>query len=300
MKIAVIDCGTNTFTLSLFEIDLKGHFKRTFKDRHYVDLAEEGINTIGPKAFQRGVDAFRSFGCFLQDYPNIKTIALGTAALRQASNQATFIEAAKAVSGITIQVIDGAKEASLIYKGVRLAAPLGESPSLIMDIGGGSVEFIIADNQQVYWAKSYPIGVAVLFDQFHQSDPINTMEIQALNQYLEVMLADLVALLPSYPIEYLVGASGSFDVLDNMIGSKEAGQPFGYIDAKDFDVTQKQLIGASFEQRLKMKNLTSTRAKLIVMSVLLIDFIHKKIDTAHLIVSEHAMREGLVYEFLHT
>lgn len=298
MKIAIIDCGTNTFTLSLFEVDSSKKFKRSLKDRHYVELAEEGIKQIGPKSFRRGVDAFKAFHHFLQKHPNAKTIAIGTAALRRASNSTEFLAAVETVSGIQIQIIDGDKEAELIYKGVRSAAPLGTIPSLIMDIGGGSVEFIIADQDQVYWAKSYPIGVAVLFKKFHRSDPINTNNIKALNNYLEETLDELLKQLSSHSIEHLVGASGSFDVLDNMNGAKDEAALFGFISSDNFHEICQQLVDSDYEERLRTENLSSTRAKLIVMSVLLIKFIHQKIKTPNLVVSDHAMREGLVYELL--
>lgn len=298
MKIAVIDCGTNTFTLSLFEIDASKKFTRNLKDRHYVELAEEGINTIGPKPFQRGIEAFRAFHDFLKSDPTIKTFAIGTAALRRASNSAAFLNAVETASGIRIQIIDGAREADLIYKGVRAAAPLGAAPSLIMDIGGGSVEFIIANEKQVYWAKSFPIGVAVLFKKFHHSDPINQTNQKELNAYLEAQLSDLIEHLNTHSIEHLIGASGSFDVLDNLNGAKDKSALYGFIDRNNFSRICQQLVDSDYEGRLKTENLSSTRAKLIVMSVLLIKFIHQKIKCPNLVVSDHAMREGLVYELL--
>jgi exopolyphosphatase/guanosine-5'-triphosphate,3'-diphosphate pyrophosphatase len=298
MKIAIIDCGTNTFTLNFFEVGPSNQFTRSLKGRHYVELAEEGINEIGPKAFKRGVDAFQAFHEFLKTEPDTKTIAIGTAALRRASNSNDFLAAVEAISGISIQIIAGDKEADLIYKGVRLAAPLGPIPSLIMDIGGGSVEFIIADQDRVYWAKSYPIGVAVLFKKFHHSDPINNTDSNALNDYLEQTLSDLTEQLSIHSIEHLIGAAGSFDVLDSMNGAKEETALFGFISKASFLSICEQLVNSDYEERLRTENLSSTRAKLIVMSVLLIKFIHQKTKTANLVVSDHAMREGLVYELL--
>jgi exopolyphosphatase/guanosine-5'-triphosphate,3'-diphosphate pyrophosphatase len=112
----LLQSGTNTFTLSLFEVDSSKQFTRDLKDRHYVDLAEEGILQIGPKAFKRGVEAFKAFHNFLNKNPKIKTIAIGTAALRRASNSNEFLEAVERVSGIRIQIINGDREANLIYK----------------------------------------------------------------------------------------------------------------------------------------------------------------------------------------
>jgi exopolyphosphatase/guanosine-5'-triphosphate,3'-diphosphate pyrophosphatase len=296
--IAVIDCGTNTFTLSLFEIESLNKFKRILKDRHFVELAEEGIDKIGPKAFQRGLDAFHAFQFFLQDYPTALVFALGTAALRKASNRLQFMEAVEEISNIPIQIIDGDREALLIYKGVELAAPLSNQPSLIMDIGGGSVEFIIANNEELFWAKSYPIGGAVLFDKFHKSDPIAKTEVEQLENHLESELDDLLEILDKYSIQHLIGASGSFDVLDNLSGKNKAGDLFSSISAIAFEKLYKQLVFAPFKERVNTPNLIKTRAKLIVMSVLLINFIHKTIGTQELIASDHAMREGLVSEIL--
>lgn len=298
MKIAIIDCGTNTFTLNLFEVGPSKKFTRSLEGRHYVELAEEGIRQIGPKAFQRGVDAFKAFHDFLKNDPSIKTIAVGTAALRSASNSSEFLEAVEAVSGIRIQIIAGDKEADLIYKGVRSAAPLSPIPSLIMDIGGGSVEFILANQDRVYWAKSYPIGVAVLFKKFHRSDPINNKDILDLNDFLEQALVELIEQLSLHSIEHLIGAAGSFDVLDSMNGAKDETALFGFISADAFFTICQQLVDSDYEERLRTENLSSTRAKLIVMSVLLIKFIHQKTKTLNLVVSDHAMREGLVYEVL--
>ena len=298
MKIAIIDCGTNTFTLSLFEVDASKQFKRSLKDRHYVELAEEGIKQIGPKAFQRGLNAFEAFRNLLKDTPETQTIAIGTAALRRASNSTDFLDAVEALSGIRIQIIAGDREADLIYKGVRAAAPLGPRPSLIMDIGGGSVEFIIANQDRVYWAKSYPLGVAVLFNKFHHSDPIQTHHIEDLNDYLEQGLFDLIEQLRPHSIEHLIGASGSFDVFSQMNGDKNQADLFSFIETDSFHKIYQQLLNSDYEERLRTKNLSSTRAKLIVVSVLLIKFIHQKIKTANLVVSDHALREGLVYELL--
>lgn len=296
--ITVIDCGTNTFTLSLFEIKKSGKFKRINKLRHFVELAEEGILAIGPKAFERGLEAFRAFQLFLKDYPDSPVFAMGTAALRRASNGAEFVKAAKAVSGIEISIIDGDREAWLIYKGVEKASPLSSQASLIVDIGGGSVEFIIANNKQLFWAKSYPIGNSVLFKKFHHSDPIADSEIQALEEFLEHELQDLFEVLKQHSIEHLIGASGSFDVLDSLVGLKIKEEYFGYIEMEDFDKLHQWLIKTTLEERLALQKLPPTRAKLIVMSVSLIYFIQKKLQIPRLTASDYALREGVVAEML--
>ncbi len=294
MEVAVIDCGTNTFTLNLFQIDEAGNFKRTDKSRHYVELAAEGIDSIGPKAFERGLEAFRTFHQFLKQYPHAQVRALGTAALRHASNSEEFVKAAYEVSNIQIEIISGDEEAAFIYQGVRHAAPLSDQPSLIMDIGGGSVEFIIGDAHRLIWAKSYPLGVAVLYEKFHKSDPISSADKAALKAHLQEHLEDFLEILSLYDIEHFIGASGSFNMLDRLAGTRQAGALHSYIERKHFEEAAQQLIESNYVNRLMIPNLKATRAKLSVMSALLIEFVQEHLQAEEMIVSDHAMREGLL------
>lgn len=294
MEVAVIDCGTNTFTLNLFQIDEQGHFERTDKSRHYVELAAEGINKIGPGAYARGLEAFRAFQVFLQNYPDAQVHALGTAALRRASNSAEFVQAAYEVSDIQIDIISGQQEAIFIYEGVRHAAPLSEQPSLIMDIGGGSVELIIGNKKQLFWAESYPVGVAVLYELFHKSDPISAQDKAALKEHLRETLADFLEVLPHYKIEHFIGSSGSFNMLDKLAGTRIAGATHSVIARQDFEEVTQQLVKSNYADRLLIPNLKATRAKLSVMSALLIEFVQEHLHAPQMIVSDQAMREGLL------
>lgn len=301
MQVAIIDCGTNTFTLSLFENQPDGSFKRIDKDRHYVELAAESVDCISPQAFERALEAFRSFRAFLKRYPDAEVRALGTAALRRASNSQDLVDAAFEVSGIVIQVISGEEEAHLIYRGVRQAAPLSERPSLLMDIGGGSVEFIIANRETVFWSKSYPVGLAVLYEKFQKSDPLLPQDRAALQAFLETELADFLTVLEEYDMEHFIGASGSFDMLDKLAGTREEGASHSYIPIDDFLSVGHQLVSSNLEQRLNIPNLKPTRAKLSVMSIFLISFIQQQPPLAKIrecIVSDHAMREGMVERVL--
>jgi exopolyphosphatase/guanosine-5'-triphosphate,3'-diphosphate pyrophosphatase len=298
MEVAIIDCGTNTFTLNLFEINKERKFKRIGKSRHYVELAAEGVDSIGPKAFQRGVKAFRAFRVFLEKHPEAQVHALGTAALRKASNSDALVQAAYEASNIKINIISGEQEADYIYQGVSYAAPLSEKPSLIMDIGGGSVELIIGNKNTIYWSKSYPVGVAVLYEYFQKSDPINAQDKAALQAHLQATLADFLVVLEQYDIEHFIGSSGSFNMLQRLAGTRAKDRSHSFIKRKDLETVTQELVQSNYEERLKIPNLKTKRAKLSVMSALLIDFVQQHLDNDEMIVSEHAMREGLLLQLL--
>lgn len=296
-QIAVIDLGTNTFHLLIVAID-GGQFSTVYRERKFIKLAEQGIETIAAAAYQRAMEVMIAYAKTLEEYEVGQCRAFGTAALRTASNGAKFIQEVFQKTGIQIQLIDGQREASLIHKGVALAVPLAKHPLLIMDIGGGSVEFILANQDQVFWAQSFPIGVAVLQRNFHQHDPINPEEKAALLGFLDQALVPLQAALKRFPCHELAGASGTFDVLENMLSEDRCGPYCAEIAAQKLEIISSQIIDNALPERLLIPGLPKERADLIVVALLLIEYICKlaAIDTIY--VSAFAMKEGMIAELM--
>jgi exopolyphosphatase/guanosine-5'-triphosphate,3'-diphosphate pyrophosphatase len=291
-RYAVIDLGTNTFHLLI----VGENRQKIYQERQFVKLAENGIERIGEKPFQRGIHTMLHFHLVLQKF-NVQQIqAFGTAALRTASNGAAFIEEVEESTGIEVQLISGEREAALIQKGVALAIPPLDTNSLIMDIGGGSVEFIIANQHQVFWAQSFPIGVAVLYRQFQQNDPITREEVQTLEQFLHDRLASLRQAVQQYGVSQFVGASGTFDVLEDNLPHLEAGEHYCVISAKDFFKYYQYTIFTTVAERLNRKDIPEARAELLVVAFVLIAFLLKQHQFQQIIISEFAMKEGMLAE----
>lgn len=146
---AVIDLGTNTFHLLIADLHADGRIEEVYRERRFVKLASEGIATIGEAPFARGLEALNHYRKILDEYNCANLKAIGTAALRTASNGPEFVRTARETVSIDIQLIPGDEEAQLITKGVLAALPPLNERILIMDIGGGSTEFIIADREAV-------------------------------------------------------------------------------------------------------------------------------------------------------
>jgi exopolyphosphatase/guanosine-5'-triphosphate,3'-diphosphate pyrophosphatase len=193
MRFAIIDLGTNTFNLLIAESDANKSFTKLFNTKVAVKLGEGGINEgyIADVPFQRGINALKQYQQYILDYDVEQTFAFATSAIRSASNGTEFVAQAKKVAGITITVIDGHEEAELIYHGNKMAVNMAEHTSLIMDIGGGSNEFILANHETIFWKNSYLLGAARLLDKFKPSDPITEKEIDDFNNYLREQLASL-------------------------------------------------------------------------------------------------------------
>ena len=297
MKLAVIDLGTNTFHLLIVET-IGDTFKEVYRNRRFIHLAEDGITTIGTAPYQRGIATMNDFALQIIKHQVQKVTVKGTAALRRASNGQQFIDEVRSKTNIQIEPISGDEEARLIYYGVRQAVSMTEEKSLVIDVGGGSVEFIIANRNEIFWAQSFPIGVAVLYQAFHRSEPIAPAEIKAQNDFLEATLQPLKAAIAKFPVKSLIGASGTFDVLENIMTVLLHQKHSAEIAISDFQPLYDRLTTANLEERLAMEDIPTYRAQLIVVAIILVDFILKKFHLQRVFVSNFAMKEGMIQELI--
>lgn len=294
MRLAVIDCGTNTFHLLVAEVLPDGKILRVFKERRYVRLGQDGLDWIGEAPFQKGIECLAYFQKKITEHGAAKSCVFGTEALRRAGNGKEFIAQVLEKTGIQIQLISGEEEARLIHIGVMQAVPDFEGKGLIMDVGGGSVEFIIASREEVFWAQSFPIGVQVLFSKFHRSDPISKNERAALRDFLEASLQPLFIQLKKHRTPHLLGASGSFEVVEDMLVRKRESPLFTIVPVSDFYQVFEKTMASTLAERRADDLIPNERIDLIVVAFALIDFILQKADIQQIITSAYAMKEGMI------
>jgi exopolyphosphatase/guanosine-5'-triphosphate,3'-diphosphate pyrophosphatase len=306
-NIAILDLGTNTFNLLIAEICNQGSFKTLVNRKLAVKLGEGSINKgeIISSAYNRGIDAIRNHFNLIQKYNVKKVEAFGTSALRTAKNGKDFLAQIKEETGIEIQIISGDKEAELIYFGVRNTLNLSGEKFVILDIGGGSNEFIIADMNKILWKKSYPLGIARLLDKYHPSDPIKNEEITKINKFLAGNLLDLFDHLVKYQINTLVGASGSFETFVTIIKQLDVNETecvlkdnSNEISIQDFLLLHERLIASTLNERRNMKGLEPMRIEMIVLASLFVNFILENHSFQRIIQSNYALKEGAVYEHI--
>ena len=305
-RIAILDLGTNTFNLLIADV-LNGEVKqKILKDYRAVKLGEGGITKdfITDKAIQRGLNALREFTAIILSHQVDEIKAAATSAIRDAKNGKAFIELVFNELQIEIEVIDGDCEAELIYKGVRAAVTMDQKPALIMDIGGGSVEFIFADATQLFWKKSYPIGAARLMERFHKSDPISFEDIGKITNYLNEVLLDLFTQTEIYKPATLIGSAGAFETFAELV-THHFNLPKKNLEASEFPFNQKQLeivlnkiLVSSHEQRSKMKGIIPLRIDMIVVATVLTQYIQQKSGIKELRLSNFALREGVLYDMI--
>jgi exopolyphosphatase/guanosine-5'-triphosphate,3'-diphosphate pyrophosphatase len=265
-----------------------------------VKLGEGGITRgiISAEAFQRGQAALAEYAQIIRREGVATTYAFATSALREASNGRAFCDQAIAATGIVINVISGEQEALFIADGVRLARALPEGPALIMDIGGGSTEFILCNGDQNLWLKSYPLGVSRLFQLFSPSDPFSTSDRERANHYIDQRLSELWEALNQWKPNTLVGSSGSFDTLTDLLDLRQ-GKPLEALKVRSmplspFNQLCLDLIAATHQERLAMPGMIPMRAETIGYSCLLIQQVIQKGGFQSAVTSAFSLKEGVL------
>lgn len=301
-RIAIIDLGTNTFHLMIVEQDPEQVFKTIYKKRRFVKIGKTGVNHISRIAYHRSFYALDCFKSTIEKYgiapQNVYPLA--TEGLRRADNSPAFIQEVKEELDLDIQCISGDQEATLIYYGVRQAVDLGMSPTLIMDIGGGSVEFVIANQTEVFWKKSFRIGAAVLRRTFHQTEPIDSDSIRTLKDFLGSHLGELFVQAKHHKVNRLVGASGSFTtIMHILLAEKNKIAPENTtandIEIKYFAQLGQRLLPLNLEERKQIEGINPRRADMMVVAYLLIDFVLQNLPITSIQQSNYAIKEGTAY-----
>ncbi|MDF2438331.1 MAG: exopolyphosphatase [Bacteroidota bacterium] len=306
MKIAVIDLGTNTFNILIVEITQDKSFEIIFQAKLPVKLGEGGINEnlIQPEPFQRGIKALRQHQKTIEQYNVDKVYAFATSAVRDARNGKEFVEKLKLETGFEVNVIDGDQEAEYIYYGVCEAVAMTDQTSLIVDIGGGSVEFIIGNKKDIFWKQSFQLGAARLLEKFKPSDPISDQQINDINLHLRRELAPLFEAVEKYPVTELIGSSGSFDSLAEMISyrfyepSILEGKTEYVFNIKDYEAIYKSILKSTKEERLQMKGLVEMRVDMIVVSSIIVHFVLTEFKLNKMRLSTYALKEGVLHTLL--
>jgi exopolyphosphatase/guanosine-5'-triphosphate,3'-diphosphate pyrophosphatase len=301
-KLAVIDIGTNTINILVASKNSNG-FHTEFFDRIPAKLGKGGMKKgiLTEEAMQRGLDALSTHrdSCTLHGVHQVKVTA--TSAVRSASNGQDFVKRVKEKLNLEIEIIDGDREADLIWKGVRLTGLLNQERGLIMDIGGGSTEFILADENQVFWKKSYDLGVTRLAERFKAPDPFTEKAEEQMMADLKTDMKEVWEALARYPTQRLIGASGSFNSLSMMLaeGRIEELHPIHEsIDMHSYVSLSMKLRRSPFQKRESIPGLVPDRVDTIPYSVLLIDTMLKNSDLNDILRSSYALKEGLMGEMM--
>ena len=299
-RIAIIDLGTNTFHLLIAE-RAGNKASILYSEKQAVKIGLGGINhgIITDDGVLRALNCIQSFKVAMQERNVIRVQALGTSALRNAVNGKDVIQKIKVETGIKVKLISGNEEAEYIYFGVRSALDLGAEKSLIVDIGGGSVEFIIGDQKKIYWKQSFEIGAQRLLEQYQKHDPILAEEVKQLEIYLENSLTPLRKAIQVFKPLTVAGSSGTFDTLSEIYCFNHnidisTLRPETPLTIPDFYKIHYELLIKSRAQRLKIPGMIEMRVDMIVVASCLVKYLLDNFPFQKIRVSSYSLKEGVL------
>jgi exopolyphosphatase/guanosine-5'-triphosphate,3'-diphosphate pyrophosphatase len=307
-RVALIDMGTNTFHLLIVEMPTtpgdKPHI--LLRTKAGVRLGEGGISKgiIAPEPYARALHTLAGFKEEIELHQAQEVRATATSAMRVTKNGPDLVRDIFEQTGIQVNVIPGDREAELICEGVRQAVDLGTEAQLIVDIGGGSVEFIIANQATIFWKQSFEIGAQRLLDKFFP-DPSGVFPaaaVEAEQEYLASVLTPLIEAVQRYRPVGLVGASGSFDSLADMqlgqLRTENQLPPSTELAFESFQSSYRHLLSGNHEQRLALPGILPMRADMLVVASVLIDYVLGITEITRIRTSAYALKEGVLAEML--
>lgn len=304
---AAIDIGTNSLHLIVVKLNNSGGFEIIDREKEVIRLGEGSsgdIKQIIPEAMERAVSTLKKFKGIADSY-NAKIRAVSTSAVREAHNRNDFIELVYKETGIEVEVISGLEEARIIYLGVMKAVPIYSKKTLIIDIGGGSTEFLLGCKDNVDYSVSMKLGAVRMTQKFFPDFQITDQRIKDCRKWVEGELYTLADNIKERGFEVCVGSSGTIMSVGLMIYAKRKNNSLPSI-LNNFEFTKDEfdevfatiLSKKTFEKRKKISGLDEKRADIIPAGIIILKTIFDLFELKRMTISGYALREGIVIDTL--
>lgn len=305
---AAIDIGTNSIHLIVVKVLEHGNFEIIDREKEVIRLGEGfsgDIKKITGDAMNRAVAALKRFKEIADSHQAV-TRAVATSAVRESANKSEFIERVNNETGINIEVISGQEEARLIYLGVLRAVPIFNERTLVLDIGGGSTEFILGVKGRIEFSRSLKLGAVRLTHKFFPKYKISKSAVKACKEWVEGEIYHITNYVEKYGFNVCVGSSGTIQAAGSLIAANLRSDKVPGNILNNFDFTFEELTKIKDEvlskktesDRKKIKGMDSKRADIFPAGIIILHTVCKQLNVKQLTISEYALREGIVIDTL--
>ena len=291
MRKGVVDIGTNTFNLLIAKYSTEG-IEIEYSTKRGVAIGMRGL-TLGiltEDAMDRAISALTEFEAILKKFEVSDVKLIATAAVREASNSSAFVKRVKDAINRDILIIDGKSEAEYIFKGVSMCHQF-DSNSMIMDIGGGSTEFIRVNANGIQELVSLKIGVSRLYQMFSCSDPFTQEDILKIESYIEKQSK---LFFTNKDVDVLLGSSGTFETFYELIYRK----PFPLVnttielDIEPFLKSLEGLIDSTLDERNQNEFIIPIRKKMAPFAAVKTRWVIRQLGIKKILISPYSLKEG--------
>ena len=304
VRICVIDLGTNSFHAVIVDAYPNGSYKVVDRMKEMVRLGKSGLadHRLPEDAMQRGLRALRRIHLLARGWDTREFLAYATSAIREADNGGEFIEQVRRDVGLRIRPISGEQEAELIYLGVRRAVDMNE-PALVVDIGGGSVEFIVHAGGKAAFAQSLKLGAARMTERFVTTDPMSGDETARLALHYRDTMKKVLDEARRHGVETIVASSGTAKSLARVCVDAHGDDTRSIfqqdLQIGDFRDALGWVIQSTEKQRVDHPAIDPKRVDQIGAGALLLEVVAKELPSIERVrISANALREGMVDHFV--
>ena len=298
MKIGAIDIGTNSMRLLVAEYkDGKLENRKKYVNTTRIGQGVDKQGYITDDAIERNIKALVEFSNICKEQNCEKIYCMGTSALRDSKNKDLFVKLAKAKAGIDVDIISGEEESNLGFKGVLEGLETSDD-ILVIDIGGGSTEFIIGNKEGIRFSKSENVGALRMTEKFLHKDPIDDEEFKSMSKFIYEEVKDTLEYIKSYRVKKIVGIGGTITSLSAMNQELEVYSMEkihnSNISLSEIELILQNLKNMTLNDKKSLKGLQPKRADIITAGVEILHTIMKNIEIKEIIVSEYDNLEGLM------
>ncbi len=305
-NLAAIDVGTNSIHLVVAEGNADtGRFKVLDREKAMVRLGEGSTDMkhLSEDAMDRALLALRRFR-MIADSRRATIRAVATSAVREALNQDEFLRRVKSETGITIEIASGFEEARLIHFGVLQALPIFNKKHLMVDIGGGSTEFLVGQQRKILYSNSLKVGAVRVTQRCFDGPKITHKSIEECSKYVRGMLNPICRSVRKHRCEIAVGTSGTIMNIAKIIklqrgeDEDESLNNFTFTRNELFGVIEQILEAGRPEDRARIEGMDPSRTDIIVAGAIILDQVFWELGLKAMTVSEFALREGIILDTL--
>src|SRR5450432_2552747 len=299
MRIAALDVGSNSFHLIVAEVETGGRIRVIDRAKEMVRLGDSTLHkgVIAPEVFRRGLDALRALRRIADRHKVDALVAVATSAVREAQNGGEFVRAARDEAGIDIRVIRGDEEARLIYLGARGSLDLGKRRVALFDLGGGSLEIVLADAQELYFTASLKLGVIRLAERCPCSDPPSPRERSHLTERVRTMLDPVISRLRAMGFDNVAFTSGTASALAGLVRA-DGGGGKSTIALPDLAALEQRLGTMTVAARGRLPGLDARRTDTIYAGAVVFRTALELCGAEEATLCETALREGIVADYV--
>jgi exopolyphosphatase/guanosine-5'-triphosphate,3'-diphosphate pyrophosphatase len=300
-----MDIGTNSVRLLIVRIELNNAYRILADQKETVRLGEGEFlkQRLQPKAMQRAALICGKFAHLARAHGAHEITAVATSAVREASNKSAFLRRLRQESGLEVRVVSGMEEARLTYLGVSSGVHLGEKTALFVDIGGGSTEIAVGNQQQYLFLASLKLGAIRVSSRFlpDPTGPVSPDQYARIQRNVRVSAVRTIQRVRQYRLDLAIGSSGTIENLADIAAhmfTQQKRDRGGALTHTQLRQVVKVLCDLPLDKRRRLPGINPERADIIVGGAAVLDTLMQELQVSEITVSERGLRDGLLMDYL--